>query len=64
MLPSQHHASFLTALKPFIVSLFTHPTPLHHKINPLDYAMSHFYFCKGGLISEESSSAVAVKEAS
>jgi hypothetical protein len=40
MLPSQHHASFSTTLKGFMVSLYARLKPFQHKINPHDYAMS------------------------
>jgi hypothetical protein len=40
MLPLQHHASFSTTLKGFMVSLYARLKPFQHKINPHDYAMS------------------------
>jgi hypothetical protein len=42
MLPLQHHASFSTTLKGFMVSLYARLKPFQHKINPLDYAMNQF----------------------
>ena len=43
MLPSQHHASFSIALKRFMISLYARLMSFLHKINPLDYAMNHYY---------------------
>jgi hypothetical protein len=46
MLPLQHHASFSTTLKGFMVGLYARLKPFPHKINPLDYAMNQKCFPK------------------